>query len=59
MMTANVELVASYWTLAGAASPHSEIEYSPFDFKDRVEAAARAGLSTHPITTVERPSEAQ
>ena len=44
MIMADVELVATYWTLAGAARPHSEMEYSPFDFKDRVEAAARAGF---------------
>jgi len=39
-----VELLASYWTLAGPSYPHSEIEYSLFDFQDRVEAAARAGF---------------
>jgi sugar phosphate isomerase/epimerase len=43
-MTANVELLASYWTIAGATHPHSEIEYSPFDFKDRVVAASKAGF---------------
>ena len=43
-MTNNVELLASYWTLAGGAQPHTDKEYSPFDFKDRVEAAARAGF---------------
>ncbi len=40
----NVDLVASYWTLAGATHPHSETEYSTFDFKDRVVAAAKAGF---------------
>jgi sugar phosphate isomerase/epimerase len=40
----NVELLASYWTLAGGALPHTDKEYSTFDFKDRVEAAARAGF---------------
>jgi sugar phosphate isomerase/epimerase len=40
----NVELLGSYWTLAGAVHPHSENEYSPFDFEDRVVAAARAGF---------------
>jgi sugar phosphate isomerase/epimerase len=40
----NVELLASYWTIAGGAMPHTDREYSPFDFKDRVEAAARAGF---------------
>jgi sugar phosphate isomerase/epimerase len=40
----NVELLGSYWTLAGAVHPHSESEYSPFDFEDRVVAAAKAGF---------------
>ncbi|NLT68351.1 MAG: sugar phosphate isomerase/epimerase [Acidobacteria bacterium] len=40
----NVDLVASYWTIAGPVHPHSETEYSPFDFKDRVLAAAKAGF---------------
>ena len=43
-MKQNVELLASYWTIAGGAMPHTDKEYSPFDFKDRVEAAARAGF---------------
>jgi sugar phosphate isomerase/epimerase len=38
------ELIASYWTIAGGAQPHSDHEWSPFDFKDRVESAARAGF---------------
>ena len=41
----NVELVASYWTIAGDVHPHSEAEYSPFDFVDRVVAAAKAGFT--------------
>jgi sugar phosphate isomerase/epimerase len=40
----NVELLASYWTLAGGALPHTDKEYSTFDFRDRVEAAAKAGF---------------
>jgi sugar phosphate isomerase/epimerase len=40
-----VELLASYWTIAGGALPHTDREYSPFDFKDRVAAAARAGFT--------------
>jgi sugar phosphate isomerase/epimerase len=40
-----VELLASYWTIAGGALPHTDREYSPFDFKDRVEAAAKAGFT--------------
>lgn len=38
------ELTVAYWTIAGAF-PGAEREYSQFDFKDRVEAAARAGFS--------------
>jgi sugar phosphate isomerase/epimerase len=43
-MTSKVDLLASYWTISGGAQPHTDKEYSPFDFKDRVEAAARAGF---------------
>jgi len=39
-----VELIASYWTLGGGALPHSDREYSTFEFRDRVEQAARAGF---------------
>lgn len=42
-MTRNVDLLASYWTIS-AGHPHTDREYSPFDFKDRVEAASRAGF---------------
>lgn len=42
-MNQDVELLASYWTIS-AGIPHTDQEYSPFDFKDRVEAAARAGF---------------
>ena len=45
-MTARpVQLIASYWTLAGGAEPHTDHEYSVFSFKDRVAGAARAGFS--------------
>jgi sugar phosphate isomerase/epimerase len=37
------DLLASYWTIS-AGLPHTDHEYSPFDFKDRVESAARAGF---------------
>lgn len=40
----NVELIASYWTLGGGAVPHTDKEYSTFEFKERIEAAARAGF---------------
>ena len=44
---ANVELLASYWTLAGGgAEPHTDHEYCPWDFKDRVEAIARVGFKS-------------
>lgn len=43
-MTKGVELLASYWTIAGGALPHTDREYSPFDFRDRVEATAKAGF---------------
>jgi sugar phosphate isomerase/epimerase len=42
-MTPDVELLASYWTIS-AGHPHTDREYSPFDFRDRVESAARAGF---------------
>ena len=42
-MRPGVELLASYWTIS-AGVPHSACEYSPFDFKDRVESASRAGF---------------
>ena len=42
---ADVELLASYWTIAGNVHPHSETEYSPFDFEDRVMAASKAGFT--------------
>ena len=43
-MNNDVELIASYWTLAGGAEPHTDHEYSLFDFKDRVEACAKIGF---------------
>ena len=42
-MQNNVELLASYWTIS-CGIPHTDREYSPFDFRDRVESAARAGF---------------
>ena len=39
-----LDIVGSYWTLAGGAYPHTDHEYSKYDFRDRVEAAARAGF---------------
>lgn len=42
-MAQKVDLLASYWTLS-AAVPHGDQEYSQFDFRNRVEAAAKAGF---------------
>jgi sugar phosphate isomerase/epimerase len=43
-MKSNVDLLASYWTIS-CGLPHTDKEYSPFDFRDRVKAAARAGFT--------------
>ena len=43
-MSDAVELLASYWTLATGAEPHTAQEASRVDFRERVEAAARAGF---------------
>jgi sugar phosphate isomerase/epimerase len=45
MCAAKAEVLGSYWTLAGGAYPHTDREYSPFDFRERVEAASRAGFT--------------
>jgi sugar phosphate isomerase/epimerase len=42
-MTQSTELLASYWTIS-AGLPHTDLEYSPFDFKDRVRTASSAGF---------------
>lgn len=39
------ELLASYWTICGAAEPHSEREYSPFSLRERAASAQRAGFT--------------
>jgi len=39
------ELIASYWTLAGNVTPFDGMEVSPHSFRERVEAAARAGYT--------------
>ena len=44
-MSGKVDLLASYWTIAGGAFPHTDREFSPFDFQDRVAAAAKAGFT--------------
>ena len=43
MTTDNIELLAAYFTIAGDIYPLGPTEISPFPFRDRVEAAARAG----------------
>jgi sugar phosphate isomerase/epimerase len=42
-MNNDVELLASYWTIC-CGVPHTDHEYSPFDFRARVVSAARAGF---------------
>lgn len=42
---ATPDLLASYWTLAGNVRPRDSTQYSRFDFRDRVQAAARAGFT--------------
>jgi sugar phosphate isomerase/epimerase len=44
-MTMPVDLLASYWTMASGAVPHTDHEYSTAPFADRVAAAARAGFT--------------
>jgi sugar phosphate isomerase/epimerase len=43
-MAKNIELLGSYWTLAGGAEPHTDREFSPIDFQQRVAIASRAGF---------------
>lgn len=43
-MASDVELLISYFALSGDVHPFGPTEISPFPFKDRVEAAARAGF---------------
>ena len=42
-MLRTIELIASYWTIAGDVYPMGPNEISPFPFEKRVEVAARAG----------------
>ena len=39
------ELLASYWTICGAAEPHTEREHSPLSLRERASSAARAGFT--------------
>jgi sugar phosphate isomerase/epimerase len=43
VVTNVIELIAGYWTTAGDVYPSGPTEVSPFPFRERVEAAARAG----------------
>ena len=43
MAAENIELIAAYFTLAGDVYPFGPTQISPYPFRDRVEAAARAG----------------
>jgi sugar phosphate isomerase/epimerase len=44
-MNNDIDLLASYWTLAVGAVPHTGPEYSSVDFRTRVEQAAKAGFT--------------
>jgi sugar phosphate isomerase/epimerase len=44
-MTPQVDLLASYWTIAVGAEPHTDHEYSSVSFRERVASAARAGFT--------------
>ena len=39
-----IELLASYWTIAGGAFPQDGPQFSPFDLRDRAEACGRVGF---------------
>jgi len=41
----DVDILGSYWTLAGGAYPHTDHEYSVFDFQERAEAAGKVGFT--------------
>lgn len=43
-MSDDVDILASYWTLAVGSEPHTDHEYSSVPFRERVAAAARAGF---------------
>lgn len=41
----DIDLLASYWTLAVGAEPHTDHEFSTSSFRERVEKAAKAGFT--------------
>lgn len=45
MASRQFDLLGSYWTLAGGAHPHTDHEYCPYDLRERIEGAARAGFT--------------
>jgi sugar phosphate isomerase/epimerase len=60
MTTDNIELLAAYFTIAGDIYPLGPTEISPFPFRDRVEAAARAGyrgIGLHHADTMHTASQ--
>jgi hypothetical protein len=40
-MTKQIDLLASYWTMASGAEPHTDHEYSTSPFEDRVAAVSQ------------------
>ena len=44
-MNGEIDLLASYWTLAVGAEPHTDQEYSTSPFEERVASAAKAGFT--------------
>ncbi len=44
-MSNKVDLIASYWSIAVNAEPHTDHEFSTATFEERVAAAARAGFT--------------
>jgi len=49
----DIEIIGSYWTLAGDVYPHSEYEFSPSKFEDRVAAAYQAGFKGFALKEVD------
>ncbi|MFB6196359.1 MAG: sugar phosphate isomerase/epimerase family protein [Haloplanus sp.] len=45
MSSDDVDVLGSYWTLAGEIDPTGDRLWSPWDFKERVETAAEVGFS--------------
>lgn len=44
-MSHQIDIVASYWSIAAGAEPHTDHEFSPRSFRDRVSVAAKAGFT--------------